>query len=73
MTWIRIDCHLPDHAIIGLLAQAPGIDTDRALAYYARTLFGFGNHQKGGRADLVPDVTIEESAKWRNWRGVACR
>lgn len=69
MTWIRIDCDLPDHPVIGLLAQALKVDTDRSLACYTRTLLGFGDHRPDGRPAFVADVTLEEWAKWKGKPG----
>ena len=69
MTWIRLDCELPNHPVIGLLAQELRVDTDRALACYCRTLLGFGEHRVDGRVGAVADVTLEEWAKWRGRAG----
>jgi hypothetical protein len=60
-----MDCALPDHPIVGLLARELGVDTDKALACYARTLFGFGDHRIDGRPEFVADVTLEEWARWK--------
>lgn len=69
MTWLRWDTDSPRSATVGHLAGELGIPPAHAFGLYAACCLGFGDHQRNGEVDAIPDATLELWAGWTGKRG----